>query len=721
MTVSLFTVAGQNNLDKGSEINDLSKGDNLKTIPVKVEKAEVQPKNMEKKEEVKKVAPSPVKGDNITEKKEVKEVDLTVEFAKMSMNGGVNGGLVDRQDKISDTEKELNTMTSNLSISDDSVKLNGEVKSRGPSGGVARVPHSQQHSYKSLNYFASCPVNDGFKGSGKRTMDHDEYSYQKYGKPVPDFFPANSGLNNELQNNMDINAFQMTYSVDKMSAGKFMKPVSQTSYESQQVFNPDQFLDSLGQQESSPGYGNGDFMGADQMFGDFTHTSVPNGMYGHGGMPMMAGQNDCMNANFNNNDLNNQMNNAFSPEQSFSERQTEKPDYSETESDMEKSPYSFTSNSPASQMSLNSPPPSVDSGYGGYAVPSPQSDIKSPQSHTGTSPPSNAQSPMPAPQTEIDNTSEYIDKNMDKLHDVLEILAKDLKDKDHSKPQYPTQSIPQENFNPKSTVQSSASSPYAPQQGKPMVSATNMPQTSMAVSQQKMSMNLQRHIPTSAMAPQQSMPNMYVGSRPQQAPPMVSGQQVRMQPNYIPPPQQVNNSCVSPGTPTSNQVIILPPNTMSQSILSPTSGMMNGHGIVTSPTQAVMKTTVTSTNQPIATTNSFVIVNNANGGAPITSVPVPIPAGGTSQQPNTIIIVAPQQPITAPKQEKVKLREIRPKIPGNDKSGTTNGVRPGAKIQPKPQVNPQMIMQRRGNYSVFNRLCFEMRDSVKTIAVVFFM
>lgn len=132
MAVSLFTVAGQNNLDKGSEINDLSKGDNLKTIPVKVEKTEVQPKNMEKKEEVKKAAPSPVKGDNITEKKEVKEVDLTVEFAKMSMNGGVNGGLVDRQDKLSDTEKELNTMTSNLSISDDSVKLNGEVKSRGP-------------------------------------------------------------------------------------------------------------------------------------------------------------------------------------------------------------------------------------------------------------------------------------------------------------------------------------------------------------------------------------------------------------------------------------------------------------------------------------------------------------------------------------------------------------------------------------------------------------
>ena len=127
--------------------------------------------------------------------------------------------------------------------------------------------------------------------------------------------------------------------------------------------------------------------------------------------------------------------------------------------------------------------------------------------------------------------------------------------------------------------------------------------------------------------------------------------------------------------------------------------MMNGHGIVSSPASGVMKPTVTTTNQPITTTNSFVIVNNANGGAPITSVPVPIPTGGTSQQPNTIIIVAPQQPIMAPKQEKVKLREIRPKIPGNDKAGPPNGVRPTAKICPK--VNPQMNMQRKGTDIIF--------------------
>lgn len=689
---------GQNNLDKGSEINDLSKGDNMKTVPVKVEKQETQPKNMEKKEDVQKKAPSPQKGENITEKKEATEVDLTVEFAKMSMNGGVNGGLVDRQDKPSDSEKELNTMTSNLSINDDSVKLNGEVKSRGPSGGIARVPPSQQHAYKSLNYFACQTQNDGFKGSGKRTMDHDEYSYQKYGKPVAEYFPAHSGLNNELQNNMDINAFQMTYSVDKMSAGKFMKPVSQPNYESPQAFNTDQFLDSLGQ-ENTAGFGSGDFLN-DTLFGNFSHTQVSASMYNPGGMTMMPGQNDCMNANFNNNDLNNQMNNAFSPDHSFSERQKEKPDYSETESDMEKSPYSFTSNSPASQMSLNSPPPSVDSGYGGYAVPSPQSDIKSPQSHIGTSPPSSATSPMPAPQTEIDNSSEYIDKNMDKLHDVLEILAKDLKDKESTKPQYPAQSVPPENFPPNS-IKSTTSTAYAPQQGKPMISTTNgVPHSPMTGSQQKMPMSLHHQIPPQAMPPQQTMPNMYVGPQTQQAPPsMVNGQQVRMQPSYIPQQQPVNNSCISPSTPTSNQVIILPPNTMSQSILSPTAGMMNGHGIVSSPAPGVMKPTVTTTNQPITTTNSFVIVNNANGGAPITSVPVPIPTGGTSQQPNTIIIVAPQQPIMAPKQEKVKLREIRPKIPGNDKAGPPNGVRPTAKICPK--VNPQMNMQRKGTDIIF--------------------
>lgn len=132
---------------------------------------------MEKKEEVKKAVFFLVKGDNIIEKKEVKEVDLIVEFVKMSMNGGVNGGFVDRQDKFSDIEKELNTMISNLFISDDSVKLNGEVKFRGFSGGVVRVFYFQQYFYKFFNYFVSCLVNDGFKGFGKRIMDYDEYLY----------------------------------------------------------------------------------------------------------------------------------------------------------------------------------------------------------------------------------------------------------------------------------------------------------------------------------------------------------------------------------------------------------------------------------------------------------------------------------------------------------------------------------------------------------------
>lgn len=703
----LSEVAGQNNLDKGSEkINDLSKVDTVKKTPVKVvEKSDAQQKTMEKTEEIKKSAPASKEGDNITEKKEAtetKEVDLSKEFAKMSMNGGVNGGLVD---KVNDPEKELNTLTSNLSLNDDDdVKLKGEVKSRGPSGGIPRVPYSQTHSYKSFNNY-QCQPNTGFKG-GKRTMDHDEFSYQKYGKPLDELF-TNSGLNHELQNNMDINAYQMTYSVDKMSAGKFMKPVSQPNYENPQAFNPDQFLDSLGgQQDNTSGYGGSTFLD-NTMFGNYGHAPMPNGMPNgmyNGGMPMLPGQNDCINANFSNNELNNQINNTFSPEQSFTERQNEKSDYSETESDMEKSPYSFTTNSPASQMSLNSPPPSVDSGYGGYAVPSPQSDIKSPQSHTGTSPPSNAMSPMPA-STELDNTSEYIDKNMDKLHDVLEILAKDLKDKETPKPQY---QAPQENFSPKAVQQSQASRAFSPQQQmKPAVSAANgYPQTSLTGSQPNMGMNLQHQISTPPM-PIQQQP-MYMGQKPQQVPPMANGQPIRMQPAYVPQPQQVNTNCISPSTPTSNQVIILPPNTMSQSILSPTTSIGHGHnlisntptgmvqptpGLVSSP--GMIKPAVTTT-QPITTTNSFVIVNNATGGgAPITSVPVPIPAGGTSQQPNTIIIVAPQQPVQAPKQEKIKLREIRPKIPGNDKSGQINGVRPAAKIQAKAQPNPQIAMQRR--------------------------
>ncbi|XP_048777459.2 NF-kappa-B inhibitor zeta-like isoform X2 [Ostrea edulis] len=700
-------VAGQNNLDKGSEkINDLSKDDGLKKAPVKEEKSDLHQKAMEKGEEVKQSPPTKEE-DNITEKKEeAKEVDLSREFAKMTVNGGVNGGLIDTPDNLGDSVKEINTMTSNLSL-EDGVKLNGEVKSRGPSGGVPRVQMSQPHAFKSNNHFA-CQPNDGFKG-GKRTMDHDEFSYQKYGKPYDDFFP-NSGLNHELQNNMDINAFQMSYSVNKMSAGKFMntKHVPQQNYENQQAFNTDQFLDSLGQQDATASYGGSNFV-SDTMFSDFGQDPMPNGMYNPGRMPMMPGPNSCMNANFSNNELNNQMNNTFSPEQSFTERQNEKSDYSETESDMEKSPYSFATNSPASQMSLNSPPPSVDSGYGGYAVPSPQSDIKSPQSHTGTSPPSSATSPMPVPQCELDNTSEYIDKNMDKLHDVLEILAKDLKNKDPSKPPYPAHPPPQENFKTTASVPSPTSKTFSPQQGKPVVSATKgFPQTSIAGSQPNMAMNLRHQIPTQAppVQVQQNMPNLYMGSQQPQTSPMSKGQPVRMQSSYVPQPQQVNTNCLSPTTPTSNQVIILPPNTMSQSILSPTPGIVNGHGMVSHtnpgivhstpglvPSPGIMKPAVT-TNQPI-TTNSFVIVNNANGGSPITSMPVPIPAGGTSQQPNTIIIVAPQQPIPAPKQEKVKLREIRPKIPGNDKAGQANGVRPTGKIQAKPQPNPQMNMQRR--------------------------
>jgi hypothetical protein len=323
---------------------------------------------------------------------------------------------------------------------------------------------------------------------------------------------------------------------------------------------------------------------------------------------------------------------------------------------------------------------------------------------------------MPAPQCELDNTSEYIDKNMDKLHDVLEILAKDLKDKDASKSQYSPHPAPQENFKTKTSVPIPTTKAFSPQQVKPAVTTTKgFPQTSMAGSQPNMAMNLRHQIP--AQVPpvqlQQTMPNMYMGSQQQQqTSPMMKGQPVRMQSTYVPQPQQVNASCLSPTTPTSNQVIILPPNTMSQPILSPTPGIVNGHGMVNHtspgivqstpglvPSPGIMKPAVT-TNQPI-TTNSFVIVNNANAN---TSMPVPIPAGGTSQQPNTIIIVAPQQPIPAPKQEKAKLREIRPKIPGNEKGGQTNGVRPTGKIQAKPQPNPQMNMQRRGNFIVFKNV-----------------
>lgn len=119
------------------------------------------------------------------------------------------------------------------------------------------------------------------------------------------------------------------------------------------------------------------------MFGDFIYILVLNGMYGYGGMFMMVGQNDCMNVNFNNNDLNNQMNNVFLLEQSFFERQIEKLDYSEIEFDMEKSFYFFILNSFVSQMLLNFFFSFVDSGYGGYVVFSLQFDIKFLQSYIG--------------------------------------------------------------------------------------------------------------------------------------------------------------------------------------------------------------------------------------------------------------------------------------------------------------------------------------------------
>lgn len=119
------------------------------------------------------------------------------------------------------------------------------------------------------------------------------------------------------------------------------------------------------------------------MFGDFIYILVLNGMYGYGGMFMMVGQNDCMNVNFNNNDLNNQMNNVFLLDQSFFERQIEKLDYSEIEFDMEKSFYFFILNSFVSQMLLNFFFLFVDSGYGGYVVFSLQFDIKFLQSYIG--------------------------------------------------------------------------------------------------------------------------------------------------------------------------------------------------------------------------------------------------------------------------------------------------------------------------------------------------
>lgn len=119
------------------------------------------------------------------------------------------------------------------------------------------------------------------------------------------------------------------------------------------------------------------------MFGDFIYILVLNGMYGYGGMFMMVVQNDCMNVNFNNNDLNNQMNNVFLLDQSFFERQIEKLDYSEIEFDMEKSFYFFILNSFVSQMLLNFFFLFVDSGYGGYVVFSLQFDIKFLQSYIG--------------------------------------------------------------------------------------------------------------------------------------------------------------------------------------------------------------------------------------------------------------------------------------------------------------------------------------------------
>ena len=313
----------------------------------------------------------------------------------------------------------------------------GELQSRGPSGGVGRMTQ-----YAPMQGYFDGSMGLPMKG-GKRGMDCDfEDPYNKYNRPLEgvnnfgfNFNACNNNVNYFGQNFM---ATEKCYSKPQLQdmgmihAGENFQSTGHSG-----EFNVDDFIEKM----CPP---NGGFQGSNliqnqnqpnpfPMQGGFApnnSTFVPE-ISGFQTGPSVMGQMNGGGVN----DMGNKPVDYSAPtsnheDLSFSKMQ--KQDKDEPTSDYE-STYS-----PGSVTSLNSPPPSNQSHDSGYGAPSPASDImKSPARHStsGGSPPKDgsqwSDSPMSlppvSPATTTQEGSRYIDDHLDDLHEVLNVIGEDIK------------------------------------------------------------------------------------------------------------------------------------------------------------------------------------------------------------------------------------------------------------------------------------------------------
>ncbi|KAJ8316089.1 hypothetical protein KUTeg_006103 [Tegillarca granosa] len=331
---------------------------------------------------------------------------------------------------------------------------------------------------------------------------------------------------------------------------------------------------------------------------------------------------------------------------------------SESDSDLERSPYSYHSHSPGS-ISMNSPPPSNLSGDSGIDSPLQQDMYQSaspgkPMSVGGTSPPRDMFTPptpeapglsaiknnlldtSPCPSVDMTGIdSSYVDSHLPELKDVLDVIGEDMI-RDTKKKQ--TQDADDSDINLKSPV-TKPPQPLSPQ--------SNVASPPMAV-------------PVSTPSPiviTTSKPVVTTGNH--MAPKIVPQPAI---PAQLPPTSVSTN-----GIPVSGgSMVILPP---------------------------PVSTTGVSNTQQVPTTSTFVVL-------PPNTVPASVPLAG-GQQPSTIIIVPVNTPPVAQKPKPKGLRQIAPKILSssspNEKTSANVITNTGTKPSPATQQPKARPMAPQGN------------------------
>lgn len=337
----------------------------------------------------------------------------------------------------------------------------------------------------------------------------------------------------------------------------------------------------------------------------------------------------------NRNDMSVGMQNANQKMGNFPQKPEKRDSYlSESESDIDRSPYSYQSHSPGSisMNSINSPPPSNLSGDSGIDSPLQQDMYQSaspgkPMSVGGTSPPRDMFTPptpeapglsaiknnlldtTTCPPTDIPGVdSSYVDSHLPELKDVLDVIGEDML-RDTKKKH--TSDVDDSDINLKSPV-AKPPQPLSPQ--------SNVATSPMSV-------------PVSSPSPIIISTNKPAVTPGNQMPPQIVPQPTI--PAQLPPTSIATN-----GIPVSGgSMVILPPS---------------------------VSTTGVSNPQQVPTTSTFVVL-------PPNTVPAPVPLGAGQQQ-STIIIVPVNTPQVAQKPKPKGLRQIAPKILSSSSPNEKNSV-----------------------------------------------